>query len=256
LVETVRGFVKGKRGERLDASVAAVNESLAKGGWVERGSARANTGFYQGLVGKLRWGYDFASKDQSSLYFCLQYGKRFAGNIDKASDALSACWPSRDLYPHHVEAWIALCDEYARARAVLDAARPLPRITKVGLSPKVTATLKKMNMDIDLPSIRMAKIGSRQVPGFDMDTGEAMYNLDGSRRMDTVYFVEWSEGVVHGRSRFSEADGCHACGKRIPSGMFVPVEATDNSLGKTVSLWLGCDCARNIFGVKDIGVQR
>jgi hypothetical protein len=88
-------------------------------------------------------------------------------------------------------------------------------------------------------------------------TAELEYalNKDGTRKQENYNVVVWSDGIIHGKSRFA-GNGCHACGKHIPSGRFVPVEAHDKKSNKTISLWLGCDCAKNIFGIKDIGVEK
>ena len=70
------------------------------------------------------------------------------------------------------------------------------------------------------------------------------------------YFVDWTPGTQMGRSRFSYGCKCEACGKSIPSGRFVAIEADDMNSGDHIGLWIGQDCARNIFGVKDEGMDR
>lgn len=37
---------------------------------------------------------------------------------------------------------------------------------------------------------------------------------------------------------------------------FTPIEVYDKASRKWLGLWLGLDCGRNIFGVKDKGVDR
>jgi hypothetical protein len=135
----------------------------------------------------------------------------------------------------------------------LDASRPVPVITAIGLSPRVTATLKECNLDVDLPSIKLAKIDFRWVRAYE--DGKPAFRKDGKPRMEKCYFVEWSQGIKHGCSRFADGGHCEACGKRIPSQRYVPIEATCKKQG-LISMWIGCDCAKNIFGIKDAGIDK
>jgi hypothetical protein len=251
LIEIVRTALKGKRLEKFDQSVAVINESLERGAWVKRGSVKANSGFYQGLV---YTGYQQnvgsrEGREAWELSHCLAFGGEFRGKNPKA--ALTRLREGYDrkgepirlkLTDEQVLAWVELCAEKARAVELLDAARPLPVITKIGLSPKVTKTLKEMDLDIDIQTVRMARLKrhERMVAG-----AKAIW-----------YTVEWTKGIVHGTSRFAGRGACEACGKPIPSCRFVPVEARDTRGNRLVSLWLGCDCAANIFGIKDVGVEQ
>jgi hypothetical protein len=192
---------------------------------------------------KAAWDAMTLTEKQAQGIKCL----RANGNLTKISD--ETLW-----------AWIALAAEVRAVSELLDEARPVPVVTTIGLSPKVTATLTEMNLDLDLPSIKMAKIEARyrDEERFNKTTGEWEYVLlkDGTRKQETYYVVVWTDGIVHNRSRFASGAHCHACGKNIPSGRFVPVEAFDKKSSKLVSMWLGCDCAKNIFGIKDVGVEK
>lgn len=290
LVSIIQGTMKGARLAKFNASVAILNESLAQGGWKSRGSVKANSGFYQGLLGYVRFNQDYKSKNKkaqegaSSLMFCLSWGKSFDGDLAKAIPALRAGiehdWRTGKPKEYKasdevIQAWVELCAEKDTAYELLDAARPLPRITAIGLSPKVTKTLQECNLDLDLPSIQMAKIEARKRPAFTWtkkkvempdrwgrmrmkevnDKLVPWFDKDGKRVMETYYVVVWSKGIVHGQSRFA-GGGCHACGKHIPSGRFVPIEAKDKKSGNLISMWIGCDCSANIFGIKDIGIEQ
>jgi hypothetical protein len=127
-------------------------------------------------------------------------------------------------------------------------------VTAIGLSPKVTATLTGMNLDLDLPSITPAEIEAYKVQGRNTKTGDLLFDRSGAPVMQTAYRVRWSRGTQLNMSRFH--DGCQACGKWIPSGEYVPIEAECKRLKVRVGLWLGRDCARNIFGVKDAGIPK
>jgi hypothetical protein len=254
-VDKVAGFFSGKRREKFLASVDVINQSLAQDAWISRGSAKAGAGF-SGLLGNTQTArrldrglerlYDYGHELQKTCFelsMTIRHGsarltlEELERLVDE--DAVKAKLKKAGVPLGVLGAWVALNWERREACELLDAARPLPVITPIGLSPRVTATLTECNLDLDLPSIRMAEIDPR--------TGE--------RVMVREYFVAWTKGIVHGRSRFAHG-GCEACGKSIPSGRFVPVEAHDKARNELVSMWLGCDCARNIFGIKDVGIGK
>ena len=264
LVATVRTALKGKKLEKFDASIAILNESLAQGGWTTRGSVKVNSGFYQGIANvDFSVGYKDGKpikghEEASMLMFCLRWGH----DMEEADVAIAYPFfvgrSGFKLSLEVVKAWAALCNERFDACDILDEARPLPVITAIGLSPKVTKTLTECNLDLDLPSIKMAKLEARERPAFKWnkktEKSEPVMCDDGTQATETYYVVVWSDGIEHNMSRF--CGGCQACGKNIPSGRYVPIEAQDKKSGKLISMWLGCDCAKNIFGVKDIGVER
>lgn len=274
-IDLVRTALKGARLVKFDASIAILKESIAQGAWVLRGSVKASSGFYQGLT-KVREPY---TEVCSTDWYCvngvssvLKYGRlSFMDGDDgrntkynamtKAQRVIRGIKVFRDdgelkkVSDEVVLAWIALCVEYVEVADMLNAARPLPVVTAIGLSPKVTATLTEMNLDLDLPSIKPAKIETRYRDRFDKN-GKPMFMKDGTRTQEPYHVVAWTKGIVHGASRFGKSGNCEACNKRIPSGRFVPVEAMDKKSGLILSLWLGCDCARNIFGIKDVGFKK
>jgi hypothetical protein len=252
-VEAVAGFMKGKKREKFLASVQIINESLEKGGWVPRGSVKAFAGF-QGLGSAQRRGaYPSAMYD---LYRCVQDGSGIGEEYRDYPYTDEEILSLRAKAPVAViRAWVQVRTEAGYAYEHLNACRPLPKITQVGLSPRVTTTLKEANLDIDLSSIRMADLDFEWVQVRDKKTGEPKVDGQGKLVMTKRYFVVWSEGIVHGTSRFAMND-CEACGRRIPSHRFVPIEAHDQRGDRLVSLWVGCDCASNIFGVKDVGIEK
>jgi len=233
----------GKRREKFLASVAVINESLAQGAWIKRGSAKADVGFYQGLESKQRRMQPFR------LEMCVNYGQAFA---EELTDEMC----TQTANPRVLRAWVSLCSEVAAARKLLDAARPRPVVTAIGLSPKVTKTFQECNLDLDSTTIAPAEIERCEVQRRHSVTGEPCFTAAGVPEMEVFYRVKWSTGIALHVSRFSYSNGCEACGKSIPSGRFVPIEADCRKLGKRIGMWVGCDCARNIFGIKDIGIGR
>lgn len=266
LIDVARAGFTGKRLAKLDASLAVLQESLEQGAWVPRGSVKANAGFYQGLKHVRYRQTDYqgskaaAEKDAWHLHMTLCFGYPFQGKslargLELLRLDLEAGPKLRKISDDVIVAWAALCLVKSLAIADLDQARPKPVLTPIGLSPKVTKTLTEMNLEIDLPSIRPATLERRQRPRRDAK-GQVMKLCNGEIMMESYYVVVWSPGIRHGESRFATGGGCEACGKYIPSGRFVPIEAKDKRSGSLISLWLGCDCARNIFGIKDDGVEK
>lgn len=283
-IEIVQAFLKGARLAKFNASVAIIQESLAQGSWITRGSIKSQSGFYQGLAKIRRESH--TGRDLDLNWYCvaavsspIEYGgaphlmtphdakdkkawdaMTLAEKQAQGIKALRAAGGLAKVSDEVLSAWLALTTQVRAVRDFLDAARPAPKVTAIGLSPKVTATLKEMNLDLDLPSIKPAKIEPRQRDAwfFKKDTGESYRKKlkDGSWEQETYYVVVWTDGIVHYQSRFGGTGNCEACNKNIPSKKFVPVEAFDKKSNKLISLWLGCDCSRNIFGIQDVGVEK
>jgi hypothetical protein len=232
-VETVSSRMSGARRTKFLASVMVVNDSVQQGEWIPRGSVKATSGFYQGLYSKVDRDLPHA------LYMTLRFGRPYAGDTSTLSTL--------------ERSWVNLCNQMVGISRELDTARPKPKQTAIGLSPKVTKTLLECNLDLDLSSIKPAEIGFRDIQDRNQD-GTLKFNHAGEPVMVRFYFPVWSPGILHNQSRF--CGGCQACGKHIPSGRFVPVEAHCKRLNAKVSLWLGQDCAANIFGIKDVGLDR
>lgn len=248
--------MKGKKLEKLLASVAAINDSLEAGGWLKGLARSANSGFYQGSGIRVdEAGESYKNKALSELKFSLHYGHPVK-DVEAALKEVKVEELKKQSL-EFVRAWMMLCNQKDLAIKELDSSRPLPVITKVGLSPKVTKTLTEMNLDIDLSSIEMAEVDFELVDKLDKDGNVVYDKKTGKVLKEKYYFVKWSEGVRLGQSRFYAGfSECEACGKNIPSKRFVPIEAVDKKSKSKVGLWLGCDCAKNIFGVKDLGINR
>jgi hypothetical protein len=66
----------------------------------------------------------------------------------------------------------------------------------------------------------------------------------------------WPEGTTHRESRYAHgSSNCHACGHQIRSPYnWVPLVA--QTATGPVSLWVGRDCARNLFQAEVTGDGR
>jgi len=262
----VRKVLSGKRLQKLNESLKVLDESVAQGSWIMRGRVKAESGFYQGFTryvridgdgdGRIRFDISGAESERlHRLTMCLNYGQRFTGDLSKALKSFRKHTTEKNVYKPtdaQIQGWVELV---AAARATfqeLDEARPKPVITKIGLSPKVTKTLKEMNLDIDISTIKEPEIKFYWWKKLDPKTMKPMLDPRGKFIREKRFYVKWEKGTQHNMSRFAlKGDHCEACSKVIKH--FVPLEAKDNRSGKWVSLWVGMDCAKNIFGVKTLG---
>jgi hypothetical protein len=241
-VSIVENFLKGSKKAKFQASIDVLRASLQHGSWIPRGKVKAGSGFYQGLADLSKQPYFGAS---FKLQQCLSFGQPYWG--DEV--------PVLKTVPEPVvRAWIHCTQELSRVSKLLDAARPKPVITQVGLSPKVTKTLTEMDLDIDLSTVREADLVRKEHQDVDKH-GQPRFTRDGEPIMISYFVVKWTPGIKLNKSRFSGTGGCEACGRPIPSRQFVPIEALCSKQG-LVGFWVGVDCAKNIFGIKDQGIDR
>lgn len=141
--------------------------------------------------------------------------------------------------------WAADFAPIAALMERLDATRPIPTIVLGSLSPTVAKNVGAA-MGVDFATVRMPEIEWRHVE----------VEIKGCKVRVPVAKILWPEGTAHNKSRFawgSKAGNsqCHACGHAIKSGNFVPLVA-DTTKGPR-SLWVGRDCARNLFAVEISG---
>lgn len=259
-VSVIRKYLKGSRLSLFNESVDKINDSLRLNGWLP-GYSRSYSKGLKGvglsisyeknlMVGE----YTSVNTARGKLNGLLKEGFLHLGSseielaISDLNEKELKKTPSELIW-----AYFNLLKEVKVAVQLLNSLRPLPVVTKIGLSPKVTKTLKDMNLDIELSSIVMAKISYEYIPSRGKD-GKVMSGKYGETLIELTSYVDWSEGIKHNMSRFASSDHCHACGALVESKLFVPIEGFDNKTESLVSMWLGRDCAKNIFGIKDEGL--
>lgn len=265
LVEKIKSEMKGKKLEKFLESVRILNESAANGAWIQGGKRRADSGFYQGSgiqrpfasLEKSNWDKYYKISDYRS---CIEYGNaRGEVSLKGMKAALKEVDPDsmKKFSKEYLEAWVELCIEKKVLVDQLEVARPKPVLTSINLSPKVTATLKECNLDLDLSTITYPELETFTMEVFVKVKNQKTGEFEGKWVEQEFQRPIWPKGTLHNQSRFSmNTNGCHACGKNIPSGRFVPFYAFDNKKKTNVSMWVGCDCGKNIFGIKDVGVAR
>ncbi len=139
--------------------------------------------------------------------------------------------------------WAADFAPVAELMARLDATRPKPVYVFATLSPTV---LKNVNaaMGLNLTTVRSPEIIYVKVENLAED---------GTKFWVWEPEIVWPEGTVHNTSKFAYGtdrnNTCHACGHAIKNAFnWVPLLADAGTEPR--SLWVGKDCARNLFGCK------
>jgi len=214
---TVRVTLKGARLDKFNESVRIIESSMTQNGWIPGGSRSASKGFYQGSgINYDPTYYSGPEHDEDfALGMCLTYGSNLRREIGNAIERMAHANNQRTGKPvintkkhslEFIEAWITICNEAYEMRSYLDELRPAPVVTPIGLSPKVTATLTEMNLNLELPSIKVAEIAYREVPVMAKD-GAPLWRY-GKQVFEMVPYVKWTEGTKLGRSRFSGNCSC------------------------------------------------
>lgn len=288
LVKIISDFLKGNKLKFFTSCVDIINESLALGGWTLRGSVKSVKGFSQGLMSVYLEYTNFKTfnpetsemddtpesifRDKLSN-FCRSLGgcNRSGYELNEIDALYNALLEETDrngkafkvkFSVDVAKAWIALIAEVDEARMRLDKYRKLPVITEIGVSPRVTRTLDEMGMGAESYTVILAELERHEKW---VKEEKIVFNRKTKKKEKTGIFfdklivwytVKWSEGIKHRWSRFGELScNCEACGKNIPSRRFVAMELHRND-GVKCSMWVGTDCASNLFGIKDVGVER
>lgn len=250
---SVRSFLKGSKLVKFDESVRVWEASLAQGSWIKRGHASADSAFYGGLLTRaqrVKLGGWLAGGQQER---CISYGYGFDGDFVNVTGVENVKGLSLEV----LRAWGFLCVLKSSEFEALKLARPRPVITPIGASPRVTATLKECNLNVDLATIKPAEIEAFKVQ-LRNKKHELVFDRDGSPVLVTAYRVKWSAGIALRVSRFQGGQHCELCGKFIPSCTFVAMEMTDKhtSGDRLIGMWVGRDCASTLLGVEDVGIVR
>lgn len=269
-ITTVEAFLKGARLKKFSKSINLINDSLKVGSWLKGASRSAPSGFGQGLSScylgndmnhnfsmTFRHGYSFEGDLKKSYQESHDFAKNFVPDPDKK-------WQTKRLYasflkvPYEIiEAWAAVCSEANVAIDFLNSARPIPVIVEgMDVSPKVTRTLEEMELLLGQTTLRFPLLERRENKYMMLNP----YTGKEEEKIHVSYVPVWAKGIKHGLSRFSGTSSngcprCDACGKSIPSGWLVPLEGKEEKANQWMSMMVGTDCAKNLFGVKDIGVN-
>lgn len=122
----------------------------------------------------------------------------------------------------------------------LDATRPRPVFTALGLSPTVTATLTEQ-LKLDVKTLRFPPMEEQWIERKDAKSAEY--------KRIPIFIIKWPKNTRHNGSRFAKGNQCHACGHAIHNGFNWVAFLIDDNTGIPHSFWVGRDCAKNIFNV-------
>lgn len=138
--------------------------------------------------------------------------------------------------------WATDFTPFAKLIELLDMSRPkiTVRVMKT-LSPLVAKNVGEA-MGVKLDTIEMPEIKYEWRLRMMMIAGKAT-----QVRM-LIGTIVWPQGTQHNRSRHAHKNSnCHACGHMISNAFnWIPLVAKTDS--GPVSLWVGRDCAKNLFG--------
>ncbi len=131
----------------------------------------------------------------------------------------------------------------------LDATRPRPVFTSLGVSPTLTRTLTDMGIQGTMETVRPCPEKWELEEHIDKKTGRVNYAW--------VCYLLFPENTVHRASRHAHGGGvhtqCHACGHAIRNNYNWVVLLVDDAKGVPHSIWVGRDCAMSLFGIKVTG---
>jgi hypothetical protein len=242
--------------------IPALVQSAADGCWQPGASRKVHaaltkvSGATQNL-GKLADGFQDAAReaeygtpayDLHNAWFAIMMAFRYGNHVESCGQAVEILEATKltaeqKALVAQARAFVADLAPIWATVSRLDATRPKPVFTALGLSPTVTKTLTEQ-LKLNVATLRMPEYVVEYVE-------EEVTDKHGrtSTQIKPVLTIKWPEGTCHGRSRFAHGNLCHACGHAIKNAFnWVPF-LMDDAAGVPHSMWVGRDCARNVFNV-------
>lgn len=234
----VLSYFSGKSLEKATVALKLLLASEEQGSWVKGASRSVPAALGKSNVIKKtakEWldNRRFSSVPAvSRVYYAIAFGDLKNLNLINAFDY--------ETFPQVVKDYIETFTPVAQLIERLDSTKPLPTVTYLGLSPTVTAELERQKA----VKVEMCPIEWVRVENVD-DKGRKTWHFKG--------ILRWPSNIQHntGKYDFSDAGNnqCNACGHAIKNPFnWVPLILTDKD-GNLKSLWVGRDCARNLFGI-------
>lgn len=273
----VLNWFSGKGKEKAALALQLVAESVAQGYWVPGASRKVravlskanvarNFGIKHGyIIESLKVGYEVPSRSgygtrdaayetASALASALKYADYY--RVQKVDfDLLRKAAGDNDELRSIVETGARYAADHAelvRALNELDAQRPAPVFTQLGVSRTVTKTLAEMGLvGTVAETSRVCPTKRIQIEATDANGKVVLDKKTGKPVLIWVRVWDFPANTVFGESRFHIYNGqCEACGHGIRNPMnWLPV-LIDDKAGVPHAVWTGTDCARNVFGIK------
>lgn len=201
-------------------------------------------------IGKaLPYDFDGGIKGLKNAWFCVYMTMSYGGErirqeeIDLIKANLTDA--QKPVFEKALQFFADFADVYAAVK-YLDSLRPAP-VFVLGktLSATVVKTIRESGLNPD--SLRMPEQVVKYVDAVDEK---------GKPYQKAVIVLVWPKGTVHGKTKFGKVGcsrsgnaQCHACGHAIKNGFnWVPL-TLDNAKGVPHSMWVGRDCAKNLFNI-------
>jgi len=243
-----------KAHENAKVALQLINDSLAEGSWLPKASRRVAAALNKSQLA-IQLGRAIEKKlevrkhNNSNIHLPshrvvghLLYGEFRAMQTAKLDETLLDDSDKREVMRYQLA-----FAPVARLMAILDDTRPKPTFTTLGVSPTITTTLADMGVSLLPGTVRLCPLEWRQIE---------VTRAGGVKVKTWIAISLWPANTVHGRSRFSTADHCEACGHRIKNPFnWVPL-LLDDAAGVPHSLMVGKDCAASVFGIKLTGELR
>jgi hypothetical protein len=215
-----------------------LDASLAHGSWLPGASRKVRAALGKANVAKKKIAINKDShrtKAESAIDYAVNYGAFKQMSTLTLEDARRLNKVAFSYY-EDFKPVVDIMDE-------LDATRPVPVFTDLGVSETLTATLKAF----EAVKVTVAPLKRKKKEYLDKN---------GKQAWKYVYYLDWPKGTKHGTSRYRGTDNnrqCEACGHAIKNGFnWVPLVLWGKD-GTPKSCWTGRDCAESLFGVKMTG---
>jgi hypothetical protein len=278
LVNSSATLLSGKSQQKFFASIDVLNRALDNDQWESRGQSKVEMGL-RGFIkysdfpsyGLSGWDHK-TNKVESAMESVLFYGfgvfdkdeelDRMKNNMDEVKSIIAKLKTKKGRTEDAIISAINMMIEVKRAFDYLNSVVVQSKLDISSLSDRQRDTLSSSLVDIDFMSLRLAKIvyPVTIVPVYPQFASAENKNHRATACYSVNVFaqvpaIEWEQGTIFGATG-KQGHQCDACGKNIPSQMFVFLQATCKRTGRTLGLQFGTDCAHRMLNVKSDGVRR
>lgn len=275
-VESASTLLSGKKVEKFLESISVVNRALENEYFEARGEVKVGAGL-KDFVKASEFSshnseYHYSVDDEIENAMCGLLMLGLASKFTKQEESISLVEKNVDAIASRmnlkkgrtanaVVSATKLIIEVVKAVEYLNSIVKQSRLDLTSLSDKQIHTLSNSAVDVDIMSLRLAKIVypvcivKEEVHFANVERGRLKANAVTSRYVFAeVPSIEWEKGTRFGATG-KDSHQCDACGKNIPSQRFVYLQATCKRTGDTLGLQFGTDCASRILNVKSEGVK-
>lgn len=277
LVNSSATLLSTKGQEKFFASIDVLNRSLENDQWETRGQVKVESGLKNFIKDSdlpsygLGWQH-VTSEVESAMKSVLCYGlssysrdselDTLKNNMDEVKLVIANMKTKKGRTEDAIISAINMMIEINQAIDYLNSVVVQSKLDLSSLSDRQRDTLSSSLVDIDFMSLRLAKIvyPVTIVPEYPQFASAENKSYRATACYSVNVFahvpaIEWEQGTIFGATG-KQGHQCDACGKNIPSQMFVSLQATCKRTGRTLGLHFGTDCAQRMLNIKSDGVRR